>query len=537
MNKYFLLSFLFLIYSYFETSAQNLSRAKITGVVVDAQSNLPLSYSSIRVYTETDKKLITGSITDDAGNFSIPVPFGQLYAVIEFIGYKPFTTEIFVTSKAQSTLNLGTIKASSSSQNLTEVEVRAEKSMMELALDKKVFNVGKDLANKGGTASDILTNIPSVSVDPEGGVKLRGSDNVRILIDGKPSGLVSFKGGSGLQSLQANMVERVEIITNPSARYEAEGMAGIINIILKKDRSQGFNASIEAVGGNPTNFGLGANLNYRHKKVNFFINYGLTYRASPNIGHLYQEVYSGDTTRISTQDRKGTLESFNNNIRGGLDYFFNDKNILTAAYLFKRSDAHRLTDLHYSDYLQTKSNLIRNTFRSQDETEDEPNSEYTLTYKKDFTKKGQNFSAEVKYIDNWEHSYQLFTQNAFKKDGAVDGEQTILQNSINDEFEKNWIYQVDYQQPIGKYSKFETGLRSSFRDMVNDYVVNQKDEKGVYLPVPGLKNYFIYNENISAAYGILGNKIKNFSYQAGLRADRCENHFERNQRSKSKEIQ
>jgi ferric enterobactin receptor len=514
-----IIAFAICFISQFPVFSQQNAKAKLSGAIVDAQLNTVLSFSSVRIMSEIGDKLITGNIADENGKFSLSVPYGSYYALIEFVGYKAFKTEKFTLSKENSEINLGQIKVASSSQNLTEVEVRAEKSTMELALDKKVFNVGKDLANAGGTASDILMNIPSVSVDPEGGVKLRGNDNVRILIDGKPSGLVSFKGGAGLQSLQSSMIERVEIITNPSARYEAEGMAGIINIILKKDRSQGFNASIEGVAGNPTNFGLGANMNYRHKKVNFFLNYGLTYRVSPNIGFLYQEVFDNDSTKISTQDRKGTLEGFNNNIRGGLDYFFNDKNIITASYLFKRSDAHRITDLVYTDYLENKSNLLRTTYRSQDETEDEPNSEYTLTYKKDFTKKGQNLTAEIKFIDNWERSNQLFTQNAFKPDGSIDVPETILQNSLNDEFEKNWIYQVDYQQPIGKEGKFEMGLRSSFRDMVNDFVVNQKNESGVFLPVPGLKNYFIYNENISAAYGILGNKSKKFSYQAGLRAE------------------
>ncbi len=513
-------SILLLIISFFtfQNFAQN-AKAKLGGTVIDAQTNAALSFSSIRILGENDAKLVAGNIADEAGKFSLSVPFGSYYAVIEFVGYKAFKTNVFNLSKENNQIDLGQIKVTSSSQNLTEVEVRAEKSSMELTLDKKVFNVGKDLANAGGSASDVLMNIPSVSVDPEGGVKLRGNDNVRILIDGKPSGLVSFKGGAGLQSLQSSMIERVEIITNPSARYEAEGMAGIINIILKKDRNQGFNASIEGVLGNPTNYGLGANLNYRHKKVNFFLNYGLTYRVSPNVGSLYQEVRAIDTLKISAQERNGTLEGFNNNIRGGLDYFFNDKNIITASYLFKRSDAHRITNLTYLDYLNTRSNLIRTTSRSQDETEDEPNSEYTLTYKKDFTKKGQNLSAEIKFIDNWERSNQLFTQNAFKANGVVDAEQTLIQNSLNDEFEKNWIYQLDYQQPIGKDGKFETGLRSSFRDMVNDFTVGQKNESGVFETVPGLKNYFIYNENISAVYGILGNKTKKFSYQAGLRAE------------------
>lgn len=508
-----IVSFQFLCFS------QPNSKAKLIGSIIDAQSGAVLSFSSIRIMSEVDNKLVAGNIADENGNFSVSMPYGNYYALIEFVGYRSFKTDIFKITKENPELNLGSIKVLSSSLNLNEVEIRAEKSSMELALDKKVFNVGKDLANAGGTASDILMNIPSVSVDPEGGVKLRGNDNVRILIDGKPSGLVSFKGGGGLQALQSSMIERVEIITNPSAKYEAEGMAGIINIILKKDRNQGFNASIEGVAGNPTNLGLGANMNYRHKKVNFFINYGLTYRKSPNIGSIYQEVFDSDITNISTQNRTGVMEAFNNNIRGGLDYFFNDKNILTASYLFKRSDARRLTNLNYVDYRQTTSDLIRNTFRNQDETEDEPNSEYTLTYKKDFSKKGQALTAEVKFIDNWERSNQLFGQKAFNKDGSPDKFQTIDQNSLNDEFEKNWIYQVDYQQPIGKVGTFETGIRAGFRDMVNDFVVNEKDAAGNFLPIAGLKNYFIYNENITAAYGVLGNKKNKFSYQAGLRAE------------------
>src|SRR5690606_22735796 len=172
---------------------------------------------------------------------------------------------------------------------------------MELSLDKRIFNVGKDLANAGGSASDILMNLPSVSVDPEGNVRLRGSNNVRILVDGKPSGLVSFKGSSGLQQLPASMIETVEVITNPSARYEAEGMAGVINIVLKKENNQSFNGSFEVITGTPTNLGLAANLNYRHNKINWFINYGIAHRRLPFNGELYQEVYGQDSTFILNQ--------------------------------------------------------------------------------------------------------------------------------------------------------------------------------------------------------------------------------------------
>ncbi len=504
--------------------AQNNGKAQVKGKVIDAITNEPLSFASIRISNSADNKLITGNITNEKGEFSIPTPYGNFVAEIEYMGYKNLKTVKFSLSKDNSVQDFGTIKLESSANALKEVVVQAEKSSMEIKLDKRVFNVGKDLANAGGSASDILTNIPSVSVDPEGGIKLRGSDNVKILIDGKPSGLVSFKGGAGLQSLQASMIERVEIITNPSARYEAEGMAGIINIILKKDQKQGFNGSFDIITGQPVNYGGAANINYRHKKVNFFINYSLAYNIRPGRGSIYQERQSDDSTGRPTvfilkQNNNGTITGFNTNIRGGMDYFVNDKNTITASYLYRRSKAKRVTNLRYEDYLFTNNNLTGISKRQQNETETEPNSEYVLSYKKTYAKKGQEFNAEVRFLDNWESSDQLFTQEYFTPSEAPISTKSLVQNSLNDEYEKQYLLQVDYVHPIGKEGKFETGARSSFRDMVNDYVVNQKNEAGQFVVVPGLKNYFIYNEDIHAAYAILGNKTKKISYQAGVRAE------------------
>ena len=337
----------------------NAQKGLVKGKVIDAQTNTALSYASIRVFKNADNSLVSGAITDEKGLFSVETPMGQFYAIIDFMGYKALKMPNFSILKEQSNYDMGTVKLASGANTLDEVVVQAEKSTMELSLDKKIFNVGKDLANAGGSATDILSNIPSVSVDVEGNVKLRGSDNVRILIDGKPSGLVSFKGAAGLQQLQGSQIERVEIITNPSARYEAEGMSGIINIILKKQQKQGVNGSFEIITGNPMNYGLGANINYRHKKVNFFVNYGIAYRKNPGKGSQYQEVYSNDTTFITEMTREGAATGFYNNIRGGLDYFFNDKNSLTAAYLLRRSDVRRITDFVYKDYLQViKSNRV-----------------------------------------------------------------------------------------------------------------------------------------------------------------------------------
>ncbi|MGZ8510502.1 MAG: TonB-dependent receptor domain-containing protein [Chitinophagaceae bacterium] len=489
------------------------------GKILDSLSSNPLPAATVWFFENSQKKLVNGNIAAENGNFSFELPYGRYYAVVEHTGYLPYTTREFVLSAEHLQHDLGTIRPVSSATVLNEVVVQSEKSFMELSLDKRIFTVGKDLANAGGSASDILSNIPSVSVDGEGNVKLRGSDNVRILIDGKPSGLVSFKGAGGLQQLPASLIERVEIITNPSARFEAEGNAGIINIILKKDKRQGFNGSLELIAGYYANLGAAANLNYRHRKINFFLNYSIAYRNQPGVGSLYQEVYRQDTTFISKQNTHSRLKGLNNNIRGGLDYYFNEKSILTASYLFRRSDATRIADIRYEDYLFTPANLTSITTRRQDEEEKEPNSEYTISYKKTFKKKDHELTATARYIDNWESSQQLFTQHYFHPDGSRDPSRSVLQQSLNDEFEKQWLFQMDYIKPIGEEGKLETGIRSSFRDMTNDFEVSEKNASGDFIPLQGLDNIFIYNENIHAVYGILANKSKKIAYQAGLRTE------------------
>jgi hypothetical protein len=489
----------------------------IRGLVLAMRDSTPVSFASVLL--KQKDSLIKGYNLKADAQFSITALPGKYRLEIFHVTHEPMVMNLVVRA-GDTVINLGILYLKDlKSQTLDNIIVQAEKSSMQLSLDKKIFNVGKDLANAGGNASDILQNIPSVSVDPDGGVKLRGSDNVRILIDGKPSGLVSIKGGSGLQQLQASLVERVELITNPSARYEAEGMAGIINIVLKKDRRQGFNGSFELITGQPVNYGAAANLNYRKKNINFFINYGLAYRIQPGKSQIYQEVYGRDTTFIFKQNDKVKFTGFNNNIRGGLDYFFNDKNVLTAAYLYRKSEGNRIRNFRYNDYYNNINNAAGYINRTQDEDEVEPNSEVSVNFKRNFVKKGHELTAEIKYIDYWENSDQTYTQNGFKPDGSSVSSKTFIQRSLNDEFEKQWLFQLDYIQPIGKEGKFESGLRSSFRNMVNDYVVSQQASSGQFTTIPGLDNIFVYDENIHSAYGILGNKSGKISYQAGLRAE------------------
>lgn len=498
---------------------QNANHGLITGKITDAITHDPLPYTTIQIIDASSETLVEGGISDDNGFFEIEVPYGQYFGLMEFMGYKTVKTDIFQLSSGKNNIDLGEFSLISQSKNLDEVVVQAEKSTFELKLDKRVFNVGKDLGNAGGSAVEILNNIPSVVVDGEGQILLRGSGNVRILIDGKPSGLVSFKGSEGLQQLQASMIERVEIITNPSARYEAEGMAGIINIVLKKTRRSGFNGAFDATTGYPVNLGLGANMNYRHKDINFFINYGINYRKIPSVYDLYQEVYSQDTIFLSTQTYDGEHIGFFNNIRGGLDYFLTDKDIITVSYMYSRSKGQRLTDLYYEDFVFNRESLLGRTYRTQNEDEVEPISEYVLNYKKQFSKKDHELNAQVRYFEHWEESDQVYEQMAFFPNGNPNEANTFTQTSFNAETENQLLGQIDYTYPFSDEGKVEAGWRSSLREMDNDYLVQESNENGGFVTLPGLDDRFIYEEIIHAAYAILGNKFNKFSFQLGLRAE------------------
>lgn len=514
--KFLSLLFLFLLH-YSAIKSQTEKTVTIKGVVLAEVDSVPVSFSTVLL--KRKDSLIKGyNLLADARFSIIAVP-GKYKLEFYHVTHEPLVMNVAV-KEGEAVLDLGIVFLKElKAKTLDHIIVQAEKSSMQLSLDKKIFNVGKDLANAGGNASDILQNIPSVSVDPDGAVKLRGSDNVRILIDGKPSGLVSIKGGSGLQQLQASLVERVELITNPSARYEAEGMAGIINIVLKKDRRQGFNGSFELISGNPDNYGVAANLNYRKNKINFFVNYGIAHRIQPSNGKVSQSYISGDSTFFFEQQDRMRLKTFNNNVRAGLDYFFNETNILTAAYLYRGSLASRVRNFRYDDFLNSKSNTIGYVSRKQLEEEDEPNSEFSVVHKKSFKKKGHELTSEFKYIDYWENSDQSYFQNSFLPDGTEVKNRYLNQRSLNDEFEKQWLLQVDYIYPFGKDGKLETGLRTSFREMVNDYLVTQQNASGIFDVIPGLDNVFLYDENIHGIYGIISNKKGDFGYQAGVRAE------------------
>lgn len=492
-------------------------KSMVKGFLADQTTRQPLAYASVTLVSLPDSAAVTGAITDETGTFELKAPPGNYFLKAQFLSYRTQYAGGIVLVNGGGGTDLGSILLVSDANMLDEVVIKAEKSQVQFDLDKKVYNVGKDLANKGGSAAEVLDNVPSVTVDVEGNVSLRGSENVRILIDGKPSGLVSF-GSNGLRNLPANMIERVEVVTNPSARYEAEGMAGIINIVLKKDQTKGVNGSFDFTAGQPDEYGAAINLNFRRNKFNLFGNYGIRYNNSPGGGSQYQEYYSGDTTLITDQTSKRKRKGLSNSARFGADYFLNAKNTITTAFSWQHGDQDNTNTIEYRDFLNNLNNPTGITRRTDNESELEPNLEYSLSYKKTFGREGHQWTTDFRYQDNSETEKSNFTELYFNPDGSASGQPDLLQRSLNQEGEINRIFQTDYVQPFGKDGKFEAGLRAGLRDIRNDYLVEELEDNA-WQTVDGLSNNVLYAENIYAAYGILGNKIHRWSWQAGLRTE------------------
>ncbi len=492
--------------------------ATITGKVVDAGARLPLEYAAVSLFRREDSVLVNGIITDEAGVFALQAGAGAYFLKIEFLGYQPRVIDSLFLSAGQQVVDLGLIGMEPEATVLGEVLIQAQAGQMQFALDKKVYNVGQDIASRGGSAQDILDNLPSVQVDVEGNVSLRGSENVRILIDGKPSGLIGISGAGGLRQLPANLIDRIELITNPSARYEAEGMAGIINIVLKKERARGVNGSFDLTAGYPRNYIGSINLNYRTQRLNLFTNIGPSCRRAPSEGYQYQEVYSGDTTFITEQWEDETRGGWAANFRGGADYFFNTKNVLTGAFTYRSGKEANDGVLKYYDYLFSLDNPIANSRRSDDETEKELNREYALSYRRTFGREGHELTADVRYQENAEDESSSLREQFYLPGWEPSGRPGLLQRSSNREGERLLIGQAGYVRPFGKEGKFEAGWRTSFRTIDNDYLVEELADSQ-WEALPGLSNNFRYREDIHAAYLIYGNKMGRFSWQLGLRPE------------------
>jgi outer membrane receptor protein involved in Fe transport len=474
----------------------------ITGSVVDDQ-NLAVPFANAAVYNNLDSTLIAGSASDETGVFAINVPPGNYYLKISFLSYREKTVpNVNVINK---NLDLGIIALQPDTRVLETVEIVGERSQMELQLDKRVFNVGSDLSTAGGNAADVLNSVPSVNVEVDGTVTLRGNQNVRILINGKPSGLTS-RDPDALRNLQANLVERVEVITNPSSRYEASGEVGIINIVLKKNQEKGLNGTFTGVLGHPDYLGGSYTLNLRREKVNFFSSYGADYRSSPGYSTLYQRFDGG--ARETFQDGDRSRSELSHNIMGGLDYFIDDKNTVTGSIMYNFGDGLNKSRLTYNDFVGGIASGT--TVRTDRESEDEENLEAAFNYKRQFSSDDHVLTFDFQFNKQYDGETSDLTQ--------TEDDNLTLQRSENLARDKNWFFQTDYVHPFSKDGKAEAGLRSATRIVDNEYSLEelQDDEWVVF---PAFNNNLLYTERIHAGYIMAGNKFNKFSVQAGLRGE------------------
>ena len=266
MTKHLLIVAFFIISHSFVMGQKNLNSVLVSGKIIETQTNLPLEYATITFFSRVENKVKSGGITDLDGNFSIPIPQGIYDVSVEYFSFENIKK---LNINFNQDTNLGTLKMNSDLQALDAVDIIADKTTVEIKLDKKIYNVGRDLTVRGGSVSDVLDNVPSVSVDIEGNVALRGNGNVRILINGKPSGLVGLNSTDALRQLPADAIEKVEIITSPSARYDAEGTAGILNIILRRSKILGLNGAVIINSGYPNQLGASGNINYRTGDIKY----------------------------------------------------------------------------------------------------------------------------------------------------------------------------------------------------------------------------------------------------------------------------
>ncbi len=486
---------------------------KITGTVLDQETDQPLEYATLVLQSVRNPEKVTGGITDVNGRFEVETSPGNYNISVEYISYKSYKLN---NQSLRSSTDLGVISLSLDVAQLAEVEVVGERTTVELRLDKKVYNVGSDLTVKGGSVTDVLSNVPSVSVDVEGNISLRGNESVRILINGKPSAL-SGLSPEALQQLPSDAIEKVEVITNPSARYDAEGTAGILNIILKQSKTAGVNGSVNLYTGHPETYGGSLSLNLRRDNFNIFTNTTYRYRSGPGNALFDQENFDSNGNTLSYQneirDYQRKDKSFNTNV--GFELFLDESSSITNSFVFSKSNGDNTVNVDFSNFDANRTPTIqRNRFTNEDEFEEEV--QYSLNYQKKFEREGHTLTFDYQYSKGIDNENSIIEEVILGDNIALDTERTI-----DDQTQISQLVQMDYVLPFGKdnQSQFELGYRGTFNNNNTDFDFGIQQQNGGFNSDPNYSNELNYKEYINAAYTQLGSKFDKFSILGGLRVE------------------
>jgi outer membrane receptor protein involved in Fe transport len=475
-------------------------KISISGKVFEKGNKIAIEYATVSFKNTTTKQLF-GAMTDASGTFTFEITPGEYSGEIELMSYKKV---VIAPKKYTENSTLGTFILEGDISQLQDVVVIAEKSTVDIKLDKRVYNVGKDMMVKGGTVSDVLDNVPSVTVDTEGNVALRGNENVRILIDGKPSGLAGINVADALKLLPADAVEKVEVITNPSARYDAEGGGGIINIVLRKGKSNGVNGSIIVSTGDPENYGVSTSLNKKGSNFNLFSNFGYNYRNNPGNSLTNAEYFNsnGTTNRFINERRTNERLSEGYNANFGIDLFLNKTLTWTNALTFRESNGKNPDNVFFYNFDAFQNpTFVRN--RLNDAKSDEFSIEYTSNFTKKFEKDGHQLTVDIAISENKENESATIYDQIIGTPSSL-----FTETTNNNQSQQRNLFQTDYVLPIGKDGRFEAGYRGSFQEGITEFEI---------VPTSSYSNTLEYNEYVNSLYTQYGSKINKFSYFLGLR--------------------
>lgn len=489
----------------------------IRGEIFDAYTNKPMEYANVVLFSYRDSSMVAGTITAADGSFVLrQAPYGRFYLVANFIGFNRLTLEDIRITPNNKFINLGQMKLDPAAESLEAIEVVAEREHIEFQIDKRVVNVTQDIMAQGGTAVTALENTPSVQVDIEGNVSLRGSSSFTVLVDGRPSVL---SGSDALQQIPASNIDRIEIITNPSARYDPDGVAGIINVILKQQKQSGVNGIVNLSAGTKDKYSADFLLNYRTGKFNIFG--GMDYRDWNSGGgrESRQEMFLNDTIRYLNSIGDRSMKRGGYSIRAGADYYLSDKTTLSfigqaGKWQFERSLSARQEDFtepeSYFDYLRTTSLVSR----------DRDYYRLTLNFQHKFDDAGQQIEAMAYYSQREGLSFNDQEEYETDSNWIIDDidPYRIRTNETGNDNEIR--FKVDYTKPINENGKFETGYQGRIEKSNEDYRFTNWDiTAGEWIEDPLFSNAMDFKRDIHSAYAMYAGTFKNLGYQLGLRGE------------------
>lgn len=491
----------------------------IRGLVQDQQSQQAIEFATIAIHQSSDSALLTGGVTNEQGAFEIEkIPFGQYYVKIDFIGYQSTSQNISLSADAP-LIQLPPTLLQASAATLNTAEVTAETSAMSLGIDRKIFDVEKSQLTKGGNAIDVLRNTPTLDVDMNGTVSLRGSQGVTILINGKPSGLEGASRQAILRQIPANMIKSIEIITNPSAKYDPDGMAGIINIVLKKNKMQGISGNISySIGTLANKHDVTAGINFRNEKINLFANYNFNYRNSWNTAIAKRKnIFTDGTYNYLAQEDAGERLNHGHFAKIGMDYFINDKNTLSFSAAVNPGVQRSIDQIYYKN-LNASETTTAHSKRISEQGGSSLSMIYNLNYSTVFKDPKQKLEFDANYV-----SYGAPIEGNFTQEDLMNPNTDPIRQ-YNSDVKNNHVLNVkaDYTHPFKDKGKLEVGIKGGYRQINNNFdfqnfnYTNQSFETD-----NNLSNNFQYTEQVYAVYGTYGHKIKKFSFQAGIRLEQA----------------